>query len=160
MTEPLSPDCPPCPHLTASPETGDLAIIAVGNSLVAGDSSALILLDRLSEKNGVCKFPVGIYTSVIPEIISGHRAFLILDAIPEDDETFPFSLIPLTGAVLDNRSPDSPGLRASHGLSFMDELRILARTRQTLPEGYFLGVGSKRIDESLRALEQALERGL
>lgn len=160
MTEPLSPDRPPCPHLTASPETGDLVIIAVGNSLVVEDSAALTLLDRLSERSGVCKFAVGIYTSVIPAIIACHRAYLIIDAMPEDEETSTFSLLPLTAAVLDNRSPDNPGLRASHGLSFMDELRILSRSSQTLPEGYFLGVSSNRIDDYLRSLEQALEEGL
>ncbi|MGD9682242.1 MAG: hypothetical protein AB7W16_13735 [Candidatus Obscuribacterales bacterium] len=161
MTEPLSLDCTPCPHLLASSSKGDLALIAVGNSLVAGDSTALTLLERLSCKTSACRFPVGIYTSVIAAIIACHRAYVIIDAMPDAEETEEHeTLIPLTRAVLDNRAPGSPGLRASHGLSFMDELRILARTDKTLPMGYFLGIPGNRIDASLQVLEQALEQGL
>ncbi|MCA9802037.1 MAG: hypothetical protein KC777_08630 [Cyanobacteria bacterium HKST-UBA02] len=159
MTEPLPnqrPLCPPCTHLTAG--SGDLALIAVGNSLVPADSAALILLEQLSERSGVCKFPVGIYTAVIPEIIARHRVYVIIDAIPEDEDTYPGSLIPLSEAVIENRSPDIPGLRASHGISFMDELRIYARTNRATPPGYFLGIASSKMAASLQELEQALEQ--
>lgn len=126
-----------CPHHKNDHPTG-MALISIGNSLRGDDGLARALCNRLPlDKNCYCYFDLGNFSNLIGECLQGHRAAIIIDSMQT-------RTTPGTVSVLDLKccAQTHPVLqiKASHGLSLLDEIRIAAN-KQPLPEKLlFFGV--------------------
>jgi hydrogenase maturation protease len=124
-----------CPHTSLANPDG-IALITFGNSLRGDDGIASALCDILPANTlkTVCRFDLGSYTGFLADCIANHKAAIIVDATKNDNTIGTISILDLN-AVLDKK--DNLNLKASHGVSFLDELR-LARVQNNLPKRIIL----------------------
>lgn len=127
-----------CPHQKILGQSG-LVLITIGNQLRGDDGLSRTLCDSLPQElsSAVCRFDLGNYTNFIGDCLRGHRAAIIIDATQTGSAPGTVSLIDLRDYASAGRTLE---VKASHGLSLADELRIAASS-QTLPEKIlFFGV--------------------
>lgn len=119
-----------CPHQKISGQSG-LVIITIGNPLRGDDGLSRALCDSLPPalSKAVCRFDLGNYTNFIGDCLHGHSAAIIIDATQTGSAPGTVSLINLKEYADARHTLE---VKASHGLSLADELRIAASS-QTLP---------------------------
>ena len=102
-----------------------IAIVAIGNSLIEEDSAALAIMQKLANRVGYqkyCLFNLDSGFSWLKEILQTHDNIVILDSILDlTGGLDPVVTVPLTRDVIET---SGFSIRASHGLSWLDELKL------------------------------------
>lgn len=116
-----------------------ISVIALGNTLRGDDGVAASLLDMIEEEHetGLSRHKLGLHCELIGDCLRDCDAAIIVDATKSGfaaGTVHEVDLIPLIA------SATTPAALFCHGLSFIDELLIVARM-QPLPEKLiFFGV--------------------
>lgn len=143
-----------------------IAIIAIGNPLVEKDSKAARLLAEIQEdcsSSGRCLFSMDSSFAWIKTILRLHDQIVVVDTVSEKLDDF-------QGWVFSALTPDllaqpSLAISASHGLSWLDELKFDLLENGRMPSVSFLGISSsisetnwvqmkERFKENLKLLEK------
>ena len=105
---------------------GNLALVSIGNPLREEDSAAIVLtqtiLSKSSEKD-FCLFNLDCGFAWLKQILLRHENVIVLDSIEDNDDAKDgFVDIKLTREVMYH---SGFVIRTSHGLSWLDELKLL-----------------------------------
>ncbi len=113
-----------CSHSMAATPAG-LCLISIGNTLRGDDGIASKLCDALPEQSlsDVCCFDLGTHCEYLSECLQGHNAAIIVDCTKSGAAPGTVTVLDLL-SVLENHSSLSK-LVSSHGISFVDELRLI-----------------------------------
>ncbi len=146
-----------CKHSTQVDPSG-LVLLTIGNSLRGDDGMAAMLCDMLpsSSLKEVCRFDLGLHTSLIAECLSGHKAAIIIDSTSNGTAPGTVSIVDLA-ILVERTSPINIG--SCHGLSVADELRLAKRTQRLPKRMVFFGVEISEVAWSQK-LSSSLERNL
>lgn len=134
-------------------EPGGLALVAFGNVLRGDDGIACLLCGGLPQTllNRLCFFDLGLKTQFLSEVVFCHQSVLIVDATANGTtlgEGLCLDLLPL---MADKRKGAMPGVTSSHGLSWLDELRLLGGLPPSLKDLNFFGVEGAASCEGISA---------
>ncbi|MBZ0189310.1 MAG: hypothetical protein K8F91_23900 [Candidatus Obscuribacterales bacterium] len=145
-----------CPHATTitgrtRKNIGQLALVAIGNSLIEKDRAGLSFLSAAKGAD-ICRIPLGVHTVMIADILKSHNCVVILDALHMEenleDSAFGHMTIKLDKNVI---TKNSLKLEFSHGISFMDELRFYFDNESIIEQDlYFFGIASTLSDKQKR----------
>ncbi len=105
---------------------GKLALVAIGNPLREEDSAAIVLTQTMLSKSSdedFCLFNLDCGFAWLKQILLRHENVIVLDSIEDNDAARDgFVDIKLTREVMYN---SGFVIRTSHGLSWLDELKLL-----------------------------------
>ena len=130
-------ETPQCSHSTQSKPSG-LCVITVGNTLRGDDGVAVKICNNvpLPVFKDVCRFDLGTYTSYLGACLQGHKAAIIIDSTSNSRAPGSITIVDLN-AYLEDESGGNLTIRSTHGLSLVDELKLLKEVG-TLPERLML----------------------
>ncbi len=113
-------------------QSGQLALIAVGNSLRQDDGVAAVLCQMLPCEltAQLCFFELGPYTGQIKDCLTGHKTGVLVDSMSGGGQPGTSVIVDLTSLI---KSGGAMQFKLSHGLSLVDEL-YLAGQIASLPE--------------------------
>lgn len=120
-----------------------IAIIAIGNPLVEKDSKAARLIAETQNefnKDGICVFSMDSGFAWFKTILRLHDQIVVVDTVSEKLDDF-------QGWVFSALTPEllarpSLAISASHGLSWLDELKFDLLEKGRMPAASFLGISS------------------
>jgi Ni,Fe-hydrogenase maturation factor len=122
-------------------ELGSIALIAMGNPLVEKDSKATTLLAEIQSnccQRQVCTFLLDCGFSWLKPILKFHEKIVVIDTVSEGmNDLNGWVYTALTPEVLSRSDRAMP---ASHGLSWIDELKFEFSETPRLTEVSFLGI--------------------
>lgn len=124
-----------------------IGLATIGNSLRCDDDIASRVCDALpsSALKYVCRYDLGTYTSFLGECLRKHKAAIVIDATANGTTSGATMIVNIETLL---KGDNNIKIRASHGFSFLDELRICARST-TLPNPfYFFGIEVKSCEWS------------
>ena len=133
----------PCKH-SASEAASGVALIAMGNTL-RGDDGIAQLVCRSIDTNlldQVCYFDIGTASVYLPNCLLKHSAAVIVDAVAS--ESTGSSVLIELAELIRSKSPVAP--RSSHGISFVDELKLFFESRRLPQTLNFFGIYCKAQD--------------
>lgn len=146
-----------CHHLKHHP----IALIGIGNSLIAEDSRGLALVESYQsarakeQKSSACCFLLDNHFSHLPSIIKSHRVLIFADSalLPQSqgsgkDSEAGLEVIELKKASLQE---EAKRVKASHGLSWITDL-LFFWTDETV--AYLIALGPQF---QMAAARQAIE---
>jgi len=128
-------------QLETEPEA--VAIIAIGNPLVEKDSKAARLvaeIQRDCDADGLCVFSMDSGFAWFKTILRIHDQIIVVDTVSDNLEDFRgWVFASLTAELL---AQPSLAISASHGLSWLDELKFDLLENGRMPAVSFLGISS------------------
>lgn len=150
-----------CHHLKHHP----IALIGIGNSLIAEDSRGLALVESYQsarakeQKSSACCFLLDNHFSHLPAIIKSHRVLIFADSalLPQSHgsgKNFEagFEVIELKKASL---REEAKRVKASHGLSWITDLLFFG-TDETV--AYLIALGPQfQMPAARQAIESLIE---
>lgn len=151
-----------------SSRNGRIALVAIGNPLVEADSWAIELIELLKQRShysGICFFVLDGNFAWLGEVVKRHDSVIILDSISTTDDSKDGVLtIPLTGDVIER---SGFAIRATHGLSWLDEIKLYALDSKLPDRLMFFGIESVasskndkdvRLENSMNELLRLIEK--
>lgn len=140
----------PCKHLASEAASG-VALIAMGNTLRGDDGIAQLVCRSLDTNllDQVCYFDIGTASVYLPNCLLKHSAAVIVDAVAIESQQDAGSsrhgsvLVELPELI---RSKTPAALRSSHGISFVDELKLFFEGKKLLKSLNFFGIYCKAQD--------------
>ncbi len=124
-----------------SSERGRIALVAIGNPLIKEDYGAMLLIQLFRAQevgSNLCLFSFDSSFAWLGEVLKRHDAVVILDAVSKTaDSEARFVTIPLDGPTL---ARSGFVIRATHGLSWIDEIKLYAIENELPNKLFFFGV--------------------
>lgn len=104
-----------------------LALVTIGNSLRKDDGIAMVVCDLLPAhlRVSTCRFDLGVHTGYVSDCLKGHRIAIIVDAMENGTAAGTVSLVDISNL---NSAASALNINSCHGLSWVDELRLSAKT--------------------------------
>lgn len=136
-----------------------LAIITIGNTLRTDDGIAERICESLPENTfaQITKYDLGLFTNLLGEAIKGQDAAIIVDAVCSGKAEGTVTEINLNSVL---SGSESISLRTCHGISILDELKLLQIQNEALPARFLLfGIEVQNTnwkDSISKTLEQVL----
>jgi hydrogenase maturation protease len=146
-----------CEHAREGYECGGLALVAFGNVLRGDDGIAgllcsglpLALLDRL------CYFDLGLKTQFLSEVVACHKSVLIVDATANGTTIGEILYLDLLPLVADKGKSALLRVTSTHGLSWLEELRLMGDLPESIQVLNFLGVEAASSEQGISAALEA-----
>jgi len=152
-----------CAHLDGTGGenvAGSLALVAIGNPLIESDCAALELLAKFQNKQSAreaCIFSFDGNFYNLQSVFKNHNGVIILDSVQSTSSDKTVLIIPLTEDVL---SKSGFAVRASHGLSWLDEIKFRAISAPLPNSLVFFGVpphlSRSNLEEAIVELESLI----
>ncbi|MBX9670439.1 MAG: hypothetical protein K2X93_22755 [Candidatus Obscuribacterales bacterium] len=124
-----------------SSERGQIALVSIGNPLIKEDCDALLLIQLFRAQqvdSDLCLFSLDSSFAWLGKVLKRHNAVVILDVVQKTaDPEAHFVTIPLNGPTL---ARSGFVIRATHGLSWIDEIKLYAIENELPNKLFFFGV--------------------
>ena len=138
-------------------ESGEIAVVCVGNSLVADDAAGSAVFHRLNQQtlpSGVRLHHLGVGGMSLLELLAGEHSLLVVDAVR-------FGSSPGTIHFLSwQQLPGSGGQAVSlHGIGIRDAIEVgrIAFPQQMPEEVYLLGIEGECFDSFVTEMSPAVQ---
>lgn len=125
----------PCKH-SASEAASGIALIALGNELRGDDGIAQLVCRSIDNKmlDHVCYFDIGTASVYLGNCLLKHQSAVIVDAVESENPSQNSLILNLKEVLLANNVMD---LSSSHGISFIDELKLFYKNTQPKSLSFF-----------------------
>ena len=153
-----------CKHCSGDPDnfglegekSGDsyhasLAVIGIGNPLVLSDSVALRMVARTAKSiidGRICFINIEDRFSYLSSIFASHSKVVIVDCISMHLSALETVFLELSGDPL--QTPDlSNSFASTHGLSWMDEVKIHMKRNPSGTSFFFFGIETQDLSDTI-----------
>ncbi len=146
---------------TLDSESEAIAIIAIGNPIVEKDSKAARLIaetQRDWNEDGICVFAMDSGFAWFKTLLRLHDQIVVVDTVSENLDDF-------RGWVFSSLTPEllaqpSLAISATHGLSWLDELKFDLLENGRMPAVSFLGISSSISETNWVQMKESFKKNL